>query len=135
MVRRVALGAQSDGSYGLRCSQPGYDAYSNPVDDTRLSFNSAWNTVMPIYLAGASLNIANNTTPTISFSSLGYIPLGYFMIRRNGNSGWNSLPPLMYAGSSNTVFVVNTYIDHIKVTNKLGFSIDLAYVLFYAVTQ
>jgi hypothetical protein len=133
MVKRVVLGAQSDGTYGLRCSQPGYDASSNPVDFSQLSFASDWNTVVPAYLSGASLNIANGATLSVPFTSIGYIPLGFYMVRKNGDTGWNSLPPPYSAGQ--TILAVVTYIDHILIVNKLGYAIDVAYSLFYVVTQ
>ena len=82
------LGAQTDGTYGVRCSSPGYDAGSDPVDETQLSFSSDWNTTLPVVQSGSLLSIANNTTYTFSFTSISYIPLGFFLWRPAGSGAW-----------------------------------------------
>lgn len=133
MTKRVVMGRQSDGSYGLRCSLPGYDASTNPPDNTQLAFSSDWGSVLPIYLAGTRLGLANGTDTSITFTSLGYIPLGFYLGRPAGQAGWNSLPP-PYNGR-NVYLVVATYIDHIRIINQSGFTVDIAYSIFSAISQ
>lgn len=129
MTRRVVPGHQSDGAYGLRCSQAGYDASANPVDDSQLTFNSDWITTLPVYLAGAQLGVSNGADLTISFASVGYIPLGFFLSRRSGDSFWVTLPP-PYGAAFHPYLRVLTYIDHLRITNGTGASVDIAYTLF-----
>ena len=87
MVKRISLGAQPDGHYGLRVSKSGYDVTTNPVDNTQLNFNSDWPSLLPIYLKGSfsltgSSSGYQGPTQTIAFSSLGFVP--YVLIIYNG---------------------------------------------------
>jgi len=132
-VRHVVLGKQTDGGYGLRCSPSGYDAGTNPVDWLRLSFCSDWSGMAPIYLSGTVIDIVNGATQTISFTSMGFIPYGYFMWRGNGTSTWWSLP----AGyvETATPLLAALYISKVKIINNIGYNIDIAYAVFRVVTQ
>ena len=105
MVKRILLGAFPDGGYGLRVSQAGYDVTSNPVDNTRLTFNSDWPSVLPLYQSG-QFTIANGASSGgISFASLGYVPLALLFFSL-GSGMW--LPVSAIAPSYTDTTVLNT---------------------------
>jgi len=121
------MGKFADGGYGIRCSDSTYDASTNPVDQTKLSFSSDWGVVAPRYLSGTSINIANNSTVIIYFTSLGYIPFSNCMFRVNGTTDFRSLTAPYNFG--NVVILCAVYVDHIKIINRYGAAIDVAYTL------
>ena len=131
-MKSVILGHQADGTFGLRCAPSGYDASTNPVDQTALSFSSDWTTMAPLYHSGVLLSIGNGATSTFSYTSLGYIPIANFMYRNTGTTNWWSLP-VPYAGGSLYLFV-GAATDHIKVINRTGATIDVAYAIFKVTT-
>jgi hypothetical protein len=73
MARRVVIGAQNDGSYGLRVALPGVDALGVGGDSPGLSFNSNWADIAQTYLVGTAFVSANPST-IVGWPSLGYIP-------------------------------------------------------------
>jgi hypothetical protein len=82
MARRVVIGALPTGGYGLRVSPPGIDALT--ASDDQLVFSSEWATLFPIYVTGVSGFVSTTGTYRYSFSSLGYIPLGFAMAQISG---------------------------------------------------
>lgn len=82
MVKRVLLGKFPDGGYGLRISDAGYDVTSNPVDNERLTFNSDWPAVLPIYVMGTAS--VNNSLTSIYYADLGYTPHCAALVNING---------------------------------------------------
>jgi hypothetical protein len=128
MTKRILLGEFPDGGYGLRASLPGYDVTSNPVDNTQLAFSSDWQAILPIYLSGASLGLSNGSDTSISFTALSSIPLGFFLSRPNGQTGWNSMP-VPYNGTT-PYLLTAVYIDHLRIINHSGLTVDVAYAIF-----
>ena len=57
----------------MRVSQAGYDATTNPVDNTKLTFGSDWPSLLPVYQTG-SVSLGTSASASVSFTSLGYIP-------------------------------------------------------------
>lgn len=119
MAIRVVLGAQSDGTYGLRCSQPHHNARANPVDQLTLTFNSDWSNLIQTGFSGTQLNIAHGASATINFPSLGYVPFAYTIYRQVGTSWWGGV-------NGNTT----VYQDHLVINNlSTTFSIDAAFII------
>jgi hypothetical protein len=54
MSRRVVLGQQNDGSYGLRCSLPGIDAFAGDGLGGGFTFNSAWTDIAKVHALGVT---------------------------------------------------------------------------------
>ena len=52
MARRVVLGLQNDGTYGLRVSAPGVDALSGDGQGGDFTFNSAWTDIAELHQIG-----------------------------------------------------------------------------------
>jgi hypothetical protein len=52
MSRRVVLGQQADGSYGLRVSAAGFDALTAVDDGHAITFDSRWTDIAKIYQIG-----------------------------------------------------------------------------------
>ena len=71
MARRVVLGQQSDGSYGLRVSAPSFDALAATDDGDAVTFDSRWTDIMKLYVVGL---VAGSGGWAASWPSLGYIP-------------------------------------------------------------
>lgn len=88
MSKRVLIGGFPDGGYGLRVSQSGYDVTSNPVDNSKLVFNSDWADVLGIYQTG-TLSVSAGGTTTAAHN-LGYIPFASALINIGGR-GWEQL--------------------------------------------
>src|SRR6478672_13335743 len=89
MTNRVLLGRFPDGNYGLRVSAPGYDVYSNPVNDENLLFNSDWSTLFPIYQRGTFTcygDMYYSYSADATFPNLGYIP---FIVASFSSDGSN----------------------------------------------
>lgn len=80
MVKRILVGAFPDGGYGMRVSQAGYDVTSNPVDNTRLTFNSDWPSVLPLYQSGQFTFASGASSAGFSFVSLSYVPFALLFI-------------------------------------------------------
>ena len=126
-MKSVVLGTQSDGTIGLRTAF-GYNAGSNPPDQTKLTFNADWTLVAPIYQSGSLLNIPQLGNVTFSFISLGYIPLGNFMYRQSGTSYFLSMP-VPYKNASVQLWA-GVFADHVNIINNTGLTIDVAYLIF-----
>ena len=79
MSRRVVLGQQSDGSYGLRCSAVGFDAFTATDDGQAITFDSRWTDIAKISAVGiASEVVINNVGGTNIFGVRAFYPnLGY----------------------------------------------------------
>ena len=79
MSRRVVLGQQSDGSYGLRCSAPGFDALTAADDGQAITFDSRWTDIAKISAVGiASEVVVGNVSGTDIFGVRAFYPnLGY----------------------------------------------------------
>lgn len=116
MSKRVSIGKQQDGSYGIRVSLPGYDAYA---DSTNLmSFDSAWTDIARIHALGvvswassAWLDPLGNAISGFrgSWADPGYIPFAEIRRLVSGVSVrddyWNAtLPSGSYASVYNTEF-------------------------------
>jgi hypothetical protein len=52
MARRVVIGQQNDGSYGVRVSAPGFDALTVADDGHTITFDSRWNDIAKIHAIG-----------------------------------------------------------------------------------
>lgn len=52
MARRVVLGQQNDGTFGLRVSAPGVDAFAGDGQGADFTFNSAWTDIAKIHQVG-----------------------------------------------------------------------------------
>lgn len=88
---RILIGKIPGATYGVRISEPGYDAASNPVDDERLLFNSDWTEVLPIHQIGSfvhrtTADQGSDVVQTVSFSGLGFVPFVDFMVQANGDA-------------------------------------------------
>lgn len=109
MSRRVVLGLQNDGTYGLRVSAPGIDAFTGDGQPGNFTFNSAWTDIAKIHMVG----IGNTSAPdqfgrylmSVSWPDLGYKP--FLEVRRiAGNvvydDAWvGNFPSGGYFGPSN----------------------------------
>lgn len=81
MSRRVVIGKQNDGTFGLRVSLPGIDAYLGDSSGGDFSFDSAWTDIVKIALVG-TCNVQGGSgtpgvapfVPTVISHSLGYVP-------------------------------------------------------------
>lgn len=71
---QISIGLQPDGVLGVRVAKPGYDVLTNPIDNEQLIFNSDWESIIPLYQSG-TITIADATTDTVNFTTLGAIPL------------------------------------------------------------
>jgi hypothetical protein len=93
MSKRVLIGAFKDGGYGVRVSQPGYDVTSNPVDNSKLVFNSDWQDVLAFAVdtngnpMTAGINAPTANTIYSYTHNLGYIPFIAAYVNINGQ-GW-----------------------------------------------
>lgn len=70
MARRVVLGQQNDGTYGLRVSAAGVDAFSGTGDGADFTFNSNWTDIAQINAVGivnwASSAFVNEASVTVN---------------------------------------------------------------------
>lgn len=126
-MRTVVLGKQTDGTMGLRTAT-GYNAGTNPPDQTKLTFNADWTLIAPIYQSGSLLSIVQGATRTFTFTSLGYIPLGNFMYKKTGSAYYLSMP-VPYKNAA-VQLLATVYADYVKVINNTGSTIDVAYLVF-----
>ena len=86
-MQRVVLGKFASGGYGLRVSQPGYNANAVPVDNEHLIFNSDWSSMFPVHtLLTATVTNADNIK-SLPYPTLGYVP---FMLVTELNPGKNT---------------------------------------------
>lgn len=113
MANRIVIGQMPDGSFGVRVSQAGYDVLSNPVDNEKLIFNSDWGSTVPLYLKGSYNKTSSETTlDTISFTSLGYVPVVLVSLFDGSVDNWYSNMSETYnSGTSSTYkrfWVTNT---------------------------
>jgi hypothetical protein len=85
MSRRAVIGKQNDGSYGLRCSLPGIDAFVGDGLGGGFTFNSDWADIAKVHAIGVTTWQANawEVTPgsgiflsgfTAAWTSQGFIP-------------------------------------------------------------
>jgi hypothetical protein len=83
MSRRVVLGQQADGSYGLRVSAAGFDALTAADDGHAITFDSRWTDIAKIHQIGLVSWAPNAFLPSSQATILanGYIAfwpgLGY----------------------------------------------------------
>ena len=89
-VRRVLLGRQADGSYGLKVSQPTFDVYEATNDD--LIFNSSQNVFKIVQSGTATMgDIVGNSTTSVNVShGLGFAPIP--LVFWDGGSSYMQLP-------------------------------------------
>ncbi|WP_027578492.1 hypothetical protein [Bradyrhizobium sp. Ai1a-2] len=52
MARRLVIGQQADGSFGIRCSAPGFDALFAADDGRSITFDSRWADIAKIHAVG-----------------------------------------------------------------------------------
>jgi hypothetical protein len=134
MTQRVLLGKFPEGGYGLRVSEAGYDVTSNPIDNTRLVFNSDWASTLPIYLSG-SANVPNNSFTRVDFPNLGYTPFAMALINHN-----TMITSKRYTFSNGEYFYGNRYqfpygtmsvfSDHIDLINYNGANAIMSYAIY-----
>jgi hypothetical protein len=82
-TRRVVIGQQNDGTYGLRVSAAGVDAFVGDGQGRDFTFNSDWSDIAKIHLVGIggySLNPIGLPTINVTWPDLGYKP--FFEIRK-----------------------------------------------------
>lgn len=97
MTRRILIGPfpEGSGTYGVRVSQPGYDVMSNPVDNSKLVFNSDWQEVLAIANDASGnplLRPINASAAGVIYPyshNLGYIPFVAAFVNIN-NQGWEN---------------------------------------------
>ena len=137
MTKRVLIGAFPGGGYGVRVSKSGYDVTSNPVDQSQLTFNSDWKSMLPIYKRG-SVSVPNNTTQTISYTSLGYLPfiLGYYYgqsLNNSGATGYFVAMPTEETGGAG-IYLQMQYTDntiYVGNQNPYGYNVTYYYIILY----
>ena len=118
---RVALGLLSDGSYGLKVSQPGFDVLS--AADDELIFNSGQNVFKIVgkhsgTLAaltatnGAALGATSATTFDVYPHGLGYIPIVMANYIQNGNTVWWPIPlSTTYARTGTSIVTFDMFVQ------------------------
>lgn len=82
MSRRVVLGQQNDGTYGLRVSSAGFDALTATDDGHSITFDSRWTDIAKLYIVGivawraSSVVLPSLTVDgfSVGYSSPGYVP-------------------------------------------------------------
>lgn len=85
LIPRIRLGQQSDGTYGLRVSEAGYDVTTNPIDNERLLFNSDWAMTFPIwYQFSVSISASMGAAAQVFFPDCGFIPWASFTTTLSG---------------------------------------------------
>lgn len=95
MTNRILIGPFGDGGFGVRVSQPGYDVTSNPVDNSKLIFNSDWQDVLSLATDTngnpliASINATSPSNVYTYTHSLNYIPFVAAFVNIDGQ-GWES---------------------------------------------
>ena len=77
----VVIGAFKDGGAGIRVAQPGYDADSVPVDNSKLIFSSDWAGSLPIHFVTPVTRVGVGQAKTVTFPALGYIPFAVGMYK------------------------------------------------------
>jgi hypothetical protein len=93
MARRVVLGQQADGSVGLRCSAPGFDALTAADDGHAITFDSRWTDIAKVYVTGivglSSFVFYPTGTGSIAGYTASWPALGYkpFLELRRYNNG------------------------------------------------
>ncbi|MDB5597368.1 MAG: hypothetical protein JWM36_4329 [Hyphomicrobiales bacterium] len=88
---RILIGKIPGANYGIRISQTGYNAASNPVDQEKLLFNSDWGEIMPIHQVGSFVHRTTAQQGTevnqlVSYPTLGYVPFVEFYAQGNGDA-------------------------------------------------
>lgn len=74
MSRRVVLGKQNDGTYGLRVSLAGKDALTGDSSTGDFSFDSSWTDITQIHQVGIATQTASGRSPMdIIYPDLGYV--------------------------------------------------------------
>lgn len=76
MSRRVVIGMQNDGSIGLRCSAPGFDALTAADDGHAITFDSRWTDIANLVAVGIANdnNVINNISGTNIFGIRAFYP-------------------------------------------------------------
>lgn len=87
----VVIGAFKDGGAGIRVAQPGYDADSVPVDDSKLIFSSDWAGSLPVHFVSPITRLAAGQSKTLNFPALGYIPFAVGMFKFTFDPGFITL--------------------------------------------
>lgn len=136
-TRRVVIGRQSDGSYGLRSSVTGYDALAADGNDSdKLSFNSDWTNLLKIHAVGiASTGVRQylGTSPAIiPFPALSYVPFAEAR-SMSGDVVFDDflIPHGLTGGGSTTStnLLVSVTSNHLKVTrNQAG--VNILYAIY-----
>lgn len=107
-----------DGQQRFVVVKPGNNADPVPSDWSQLVFNSDWGELLPIYQMG-QITPGNSTSwQTVSFSSLGYVPL---LICAWKCTGWNS-------GHSDTLYFTNVWYSYAgsgTFTNEAAFRVKV----------
>lgn len=129
MARRVVLGQQADGSFGLRVSSAGHDALTAIDDGTSITFDSRWTDIAKLYIVGLVSWAANSVVlPSItvsgfstSYPSLGYVP--FAEVRRlSGNVVFDDFFNSTFQfGSGTNVEATRLYIPESSTSDKLLF--------------
>lgn len=128
-TRRVVIGRQNDGTYGLRAALPGEDALTADEDDSdALSFNSDWTNALSVHMVGTAT--IGTTWPDSShgfvfFPALAYIP--YAEVRAvSGNTVFDDLlSSIKWFTASTPANPVNctvTWFHALMSTNHIRFS-------------
>lgn len=124
MTRRVVLGQQNDGSYGLRVSAPGVDAFVGDGQDGGFTFNSDWADIAKIHQLG--LGSFATTQTNVVWTSLGYAP--FVEVRKYvGNvvldDYWNSTNQW---GADAFLFTA----DNLRINNPGGAAVTFLYIVY-----
>jgi hypothetical protein len=113
MVARIVIGKFPDGDTGVRVSQAGYSALSNPIDNERMIFNSSWPGALSVHTQSTSaITISKNASLSISFPDLGFLPIFYIAIKGNTASSWTSYQNSSFYDYTN----YNQYYDYFAIT-------------------
>lgn len=127
MTRRVVIGRQGDGQFGLTASLHGVDAlFADYNDPTQVSFDTRWSDRVTLHQIGiANLPLPNDfTTSLIPWPNLGYTP--FFEIRRvSGVTVYDDRP--MGDGSTDVYGTVRNYGAFIGARGLAGTFFYIAY--------
>ena len=131
MTNRVCLGKQSDGTYGLKVSEFGYNVLSNHLDDERLIFNSEWASINAIFKSG-EFQISAGGTVTIPFGlSLGFSPYFYAQWVDGTTIKKESMKYDAYSGATIAPSIYSwAYVDRIYFRNMDTRPYSVQYLIF-----
>jgi hypothetical protein len=110
MARRVVMGQQNDGSYGLRVSAAGVDAFVGDGQGGDFTFNSAWTDMSKILFVGRLDWSATGANGSNGFGTIwtdpGYLP--FIEVRRGVGTiiydDWNPGATNPWGNASYSVF-------------------------------